>query len=273
MEAFVVSNIAFLAVDIALAHAANEFARSDEWIPVVFSIVATLLLAPGVVSARYREKTVILSIAIAAASMVIGLGGMILHLESAFFRAQSLKNLVYTAPFAAPLAYVGLGLLLLLSRMERTGSTSWTGWVLFLALGGFVGNLALALLDHAQNGFMRPAEWVSVIGAAFGTSFLAVAVLWPGTGIAKAGLALMAIETLIGTLGFVLHVRANLAGRGSLADRFIHGAPAFAPLLFADIALLAAIGLGSMLRDQTGGRIRSADASAAAAVRTTPDPS
>ncbi|MGZ3421904.1 MAG: hypothetical protein ACXVEF_26295 [Polyangiales bacterium] len=277
VELFVVSNIAFLAVDIALAHAENQYARADEWIPIVFSVVATLLLLPGAASARIRESTVPLAIAVAAASIVIGLAGMIVHLESAFFREQSLKNLVYTAPFAAPLAYVGLGLLLLLTRLERPGSAAWASWIAFLALGGFVGNLALSLLDHAQNGFNNPAEWLSVIAAAFGTSFLAVAVLWPSTTIAKAGLAVMALEAAVGVLGFVLHTRADLAHKGSLAERFIHGAPAFAPLLFADLAVLGAIAFASMIRDQEatarGGRMREADASAAAAVRTTSEPS
>ncbi len=42
---------------------------------------------------------------------------MIWHLRGDFFQEQTLKNLVYTAPFAAPLAYTGLGLLLILDRM------------------------------------------------------------------------------------------------------------------------------------------------------------
>ena len=46
VEWFVVANIAFLGVDIGLAHASNAFASRAEWAPVAFSLLATLLLLP-----------------------------------------------------------------------------------------------------------------------------------------------------------------------------------------------------------------------------------
>ena len=49
--------------------------------------------------------------------MVVGVAGLVLHLDSHFFAEQTIKNLVYTAPFAAPLVYAGVGLLLILNRM------------------------------------------------------------------------------------------------------------------------------------------------------------
>jgi hypothetical protein len=51
-------------------------------------------------------------------------------------------------------------------------------------------------------------------------------------------------QAVVGVVGFVLHALADL-GRPSpsLVDRFVFGAPAFAPLLFADLALLGALGL------------------------------
>ncbi len=39
--------------------------------------------------------------------------GMLFHLNDTFFREQTLHNLVYTAPFIAPLSYAGLGLLII----------------------------------------------------------------------------------------------------------------------------------------------------------------
>lgn len=248
VEGFIAANVAFLAADILVAHAENDFARTDEWIPIVFSILATLCLIPGVVSTRARESTNPLAIGVAASCIVVGLAGMILHLESAFFVKQTLGNLVYSAPFAAPLAYVGLGLLLLLDRFEKPDSPTWAGWVVFLALGGFAGNFALSLLDHAQNGFFRPVEWISVGAAAFACSFLAVALLWPSRALLRASLGVMALEVLVGVLGFVLHAQSDVHRRGSVSDRVVHGAPVFAPLLFADLAILAAIGLVAMLR-------------------------
>ncbi|APR76545.1 Hypothetical protein A7982_01892 [Minicystis rosea] len=250
IEWFIVSNLAFLGVDIYLAHAANAFAAAAEWAPLAFSAAATLLLVPGLFSASLRARTRAVAIAVAVCSIVVGVVGMLFHLESAFFGSQTLRDLVYTAPFAAPLAYVGVGLLLLLTRMERAHSPAWSAWIVFLALGGFVGNLALSLLDHAQNGFFHLAEWVSVGIAAFGVSFLLVAVLRrEDARFLRICLGLLAIYAGVGVVGFALHVAANLRRPGAtLFERFVFGAPAFAPLLFADLALLAALGLWSMLR-------------------------
>jgi hypothetical protein len=147
---------------------------------------------------------------------------------------------------------VGVGLLLLLGRTERAGSPAWSAWVVFLALGGFVGNLALSLLDHAQNGFFSAAEWVAVGAAALGASFLLVALVRPADRrFARLCLVLLAVYAGVGVVGFALHAAANLRRPGAtLFERFVFGAPAFAPLLFADLALLAALGLWSMLRAQ-----------------------
>ncbi|HET7453358.1 MAG TPA: hypothetical protein VFL12_11485 [Thermoanaerobaculia bacterium] len=44
------------------------------------------------------------------------------------------------------------------------------------------------------------------------------------------------------------HLRGNLANPGrTLWERFLYGAPIFAPLLFANLAALAAIAIGTML--------------------------
>jgi len=55
---------------------------------------------------------------------------------SRFFYERALKSLIYAAPFAVPLAYTGLGLLLVMNRMVDRRSAEWPRWVLFLGLGG-----------------------------------------------------------------------------------------------------------------------------------------
>ena len=52
------------------------------------------------------------------------------------------------------------------------------------------------------------------------------------------------IEAVVGVAGFGLHLAplAELSG-APLADRIVFGPPPFAPLLFADLALLAALGV------------------------------
>jgi hypothetical protein len=66
----------------------------------------------------------------------------------------------------------------------------------------------------------------------------------------------LALQVAVGILGFGLHVSADV-GRRTLpfGERFVFGAPAFAPLLFADLALLAALGLWAMSRASSAGRV------------------
>ena len=52
----------------------------------------------------------------------------------------------------------------------------------------------------------------------------------------------MGLLGLVGMTGAVLHVFHNITGQGSLiGERFIHGAPLLAPLLFANMALLGVL--------------------------------
>jgi hypothetical protein len=160
-----------------------------------------------------------------------------------------LGNLVYSAPFLAPLAYVGVGLLLLLVRLEEAESPVFGWWVVLLALGGFIGNFGMSLLDHAQNGLFHWTEWVPVISAAFGASFLLVVLLRRDAAFIRITYGVLGLQVVVGTVGFVLHATADLGHRAlPFGQRFVFGAPAFAPLLFADLAVLAALGLRAMSR-------------------------
>lgn len=249
LDAFIASNLAFLGLDIALAHAANGFARRAEWWPVAFSGCAALLLVPSVLAPHRAAVWHRIELFVGAVSIAIGVLGMILHLQSAFFEQQTLAALVYSAPFAAPLAYVGLGLLLILVRLEPAESDAWQAWVLLFTLGGCAGNFALTLADHAQNGFFSSSEWAGVAGAAFACSFLTLLLLRPDNApLARATRYVLGFQALLGLLGFVLHLRSNLHRPGSWLDRGLYGAPLFAPLLFVDLAVLGGIALWSRAR-------------------------
>ena len=179
-----------------------------------------------------------------AGSIVLGVAGVAYHLESQFFSQWTLRSLVYTAPFAAPLAYAGLGFLLLVNRMVPEATDEWDWWVLFFALGGFVGVFVLALCDHAQNGFFHASEWWPVVASALAAGFLAAALADRGRAFARICLGVLGLQALVGLIGYYLHVAADVNGlSASLYENFVHGAPVFAPLLFVDLAILAAIGL------------------------------
>ena len=227
VEMFVLGNLAFLAIDIYLAHSYNDFAHVAEWIPFGFSLVSPLVLLPGVVQRRHTEGFPLWAgIGIGITSVAVGISGMLLHLDASFFEEQTLKSLVYTAPFAAPLSYAGVGLLLILNRLEPPGSEAWGQWVVFLAMCGFVGNFALSLCDHAQNGFFVVTEWIPVIASAFGTSFLFVALVrQAGSHYLGACQVTMVLQSVVGLLGFYLHFVADSSRPAeSIAAGFIYGA-------------------------------------------------
>jgi hypothetical protein len=186
--------------------------------------------------------------------VAVGLVGVILHLDSRFFVERTIKSLVYAAPFAAPLAYTGLGLLLIMNRMVPSDTPEWPRWVVLMALGGFAGNLLFSLTDHAQNGFFHWTEWIPVVSSAFAVGFLVAPFVAPvGPGFFRLCARVLAIQASVGLLGFYLHTEANLRGPSPRwTDNFIEGAPALAPLLFPNLVLLAGIGLWVWGREPAG---------------------
>jgi hypothetical protein len=117
-----------------------------------------------------------------------------------------------------------------------------------MALGGFVGNFVFSLTDHAQNGFFHTTEWIPVISSALTIGFLTAPFCTPvGRRYLWLCAIVLAIQAVVGVLGFVLHSAANFQGPSTrMWDNFIHGAPALAPLLFPNLSLLAALALWAL---------------------------
>ena len=252
VELFVTANLAILAADIYIAHSVNHFQKAAEYIPLYFSIGAPVVLAIliglrwiGTFDAPWRD----VGYMIGWISVLIGLGGVLYHLESRFFLDRTLKSLTYAAPFAAPLAYTGLGFLLLMNRMVGARTAEWARWVIFLALGGFFGNFVLSLTDHASNGFFAKTEWIPVISSALATGFLIVPLVLTVTRrFMDVCLVVMLTQAFVGILGFWFHVEANLVEPGhSVFERLVNGAPPMAPLLFPNLVGLALIGMWALI--------------------------
>lgn len=248
LELFVASNLAVLAGDIVLAHSVNQFRRPEEYIPLYFSAGApVLLLVVNLLRWRWGFLAAWRDVGtlVGWLSVLVGLGGVLYHLQSSFFLQHTLRSLTYAAPFAAPLAYTGLGFLLVLNRMVAPRTQEWARWVVLLATGGFFGNFLLCLTDHATNGFFLKTEWIPVISSALATGFLIVPVFLQITRrYLDLCLAVLVIQALVGILGFWYHLRMNFYTPGvSLFEKSVYGAPPMAPLLFPNLVALAIIGM------------------------------
>jgi hypothetical protein len=246
VETFVLVNLGFLTFDIYLAHSVNDFRRPAEYIPLYFSGFAPLALIIAIaIRKRWHSVWRDLGYLVGWMAILIGLTGVVLHLDSSFFYERTIKSLTYSAPFAAPLAYAGLGFLLVLNRMIDCEASEWAKWILLMTLGGFVGNFVFSLADHAENGFFRAVEWVPVVASALAIGFLAVPLIMQ---VSRNFLLLCAgvllLEAGVGLWGFALHAAHNLRGPSVHAfDNFIYGAPPLAPLLFPNLVLLGLIAL------------------------------
>jgi hypothetical protein len=247
VELFALFNLGGLAPDIFLAHSVNAFHSRAEYVPLIFSLAAPALLLPALWALATQRLALWrwIGLPVGALSVLVGVTGMVLHLQSQFFQVWTLASIVYAAPFAAPLAYTGLGSLLLMNRMVSDRDPEWAQWVIFFALGGFAGNFIFSVTDHAQNGFYHRTEWIPVISSAVAVGFLIVPLLMKTD---RAFLRLcgwvMLAQATVGAIGFGLHARADWHGTGeNLFLRIVHGAPIFAPTLFCDLAVLAGIGL------------------------------
>ena len=242
LEVFLAANLTFLALDVLFAHAVNSFREPAEWVPLWFSLAGGgalfgLLLARG--DPRSRASWLIGG-GVGLISIGVGVVGCLLHLRSPFLLGLTPENLVYSAPFVAPLAYAGIGGLLLLNRFRDMSGAAWGRWVIRFAAAGFAGNFVLALLDHEQNGFAVWTEWIPVVAAALAVGTLAAEGAGRGSGRFLA--PVLIVQAAVGVVGFVLHLRVGIhASGGHPFEALIHGAPPFAPLLFADLALLGGI--------------------------------
>lgn len=242
---FAAVNLLFLLPDVALAHSAFLASRA-EFIPMWVSAVGGLL---ALTLAVMRLESLVVRAGLALVALVClatGVAGMAFHLGSEALGKLSLHRLVYSAPIIAPLAYAGLGLLLLAGLFLRDGQQRGRAIELLAGLG-LLGNFVLCLLDHAQNGFWAAVEWVSVVAGAVGGLSLVFAALVreerPGE--QRFLWWVMAAMAVVGLLGAVFHVQADLGheAHGELLDRLRYGAPVFAPLLFVDLAALGVLGM------------------------------
>jgi hypothetical protein len=256
-------NELFLGVDTYLAHGANLTIRPDEWIPIVFGLVAgAFLLLAGLLALRWRSRANLLATGIFVASIVVGILGAYWHLERGLLpdappgHRVTIGLLVWAPPVLGPMIFALVGILGISAAWVEdppdSGLLRVCGTHLQLpypktqAYFYIVGMAALAtviscVLDQARLHFAAPWLWLPAIAGMFGT--VAAVTLGAIDRPTRADLltytGAMLLLIAIGVMGATLHVRANLTAQGTLVvERFLRGAPVLAPLLFANVGLL-----------------------------------
>ena len=259
----------FLGLDTYVAHSLSGTIVPREWIPIVFGPVAgALLLLAGLIATRRRPLATVIATLTLLASIVVGLLGAYFHLIRAVLpnappgQQVSIDLLVWAPPIMGPLAFslVGLwgisaawvedppdsGTLVLIGGRRLHLPYSKTRAYFFMVGMGTLAALVSSVLDHARTNFENPWVWVPTAVGIFGMVVaVALGALDEPT---RADLITYTVAMLllivIGPIGTFLHIQANLTAQGEIViERFIRGAPFFAPLLYSNMGLLGLITL------------------------------
>ena len=267
MMLMVAVNLAFLGLDIFLAHNMDGTIKPNEWIPLIFGPGAGLvLLIAGVISLRRRETAILLAFFVLAGSVVVGLLGAYFHVQRAIPPSGlgplsfDLALFVFAPPVIGPLTFSLVGVLgviaavvedppgsgqmivpgLLRWRVPFSKTQQYTIWVGL----GILATLLSSVLDHGRFNFENVWVWVPTIVGVFAT----VATITLGTidkpsrGDYATFIAAMLALILVAIVGFFFHVQVDLARMNAIVpERFLRGAPFLAPLLFADMGTLGLI--------------------------------
>jgi hypothetical protein len=259
----------FLGIDHYIAHSTNGTITPAQWIPIIFGPAAGIvLLISGLIAFRRRPLATVLATFTFLASIGVGLLGTYFHLAFSLLpqapagQRVTLDLLVWAPPLFGPLYSVligvlgisaawienpiGSGRLDLLAGRKITLPYSKTRAYLFMVGIGSMMTLLSSVIDHSHTNFSNPWLWLPTLAGIFGT-VVAIS-LGMIESPSRSDLAVFALTMLayipIGLVGFALHIENNLAGGNAIViDRFLHGSPFLAPLLYANIGMLGLITL------------------------------
>lgn len=273
MMLMVAINLAFLGLDIFLAHGMNGTIRPYEMIPIVFGPAAGfVLLIAGAISLRRRREAILLAFLVLALSIVVGLLGAYFHVARAippYSPARMdfiLALFVFAPPVIGPLTFSLVGVLGVIAavvedppnsgRMVIPGLVSWRvpfsktqQYLIWVGLG-ILATLLSSVLDHGRSNFVNPNVWIPTVTGVFAVvATVTLGILEkPSRGDYITFFVSMAVLIVVALLGFVFHVQTDLARMNAIVpERFMRGAPFLAPLLFAD---MAALGLVTLLPEE-----------------------
>lgn len=256
----------FLSLDTYLVHVLNGTIVIREWIPIVFGVVAgVLLLLAGLVALRFRKTAVSIAILVFIASMIVGVMGAYFHFvrgiqpTAPLGQRVTITLLIWAPPVLAPFAFAGVAIMGVSAALQESPVDSgrlkiFSRWVqlpysktqayLFLVTLGILVALVSSVLDHARSEWSNPRLWVPVVVGLFATavSTAFTFINKPHRGDVTVYLFAMVLLIIVGALGAFFHVQADLtASRVFVIERFLRGAPFLSPLLFSNMGFIGLI--------------------------------
>lgn len=268
MMLMVALNLAFLGLDIYLAHVMNGTLRPNEIIPIVFGpVAAVLLLIAGVISLRRRTTAILIAFGVLAVSLLVGLVGAYFHVARAIPPSGLHQSLnistnffIFAPPVIGPLTFSLMAVIGVIAaiqekptdsgRMSVPGLFSWRTpfsvtrqYYIWIGLG-ILSTVLSSVLDHGRFNFENPWVWLpTIIGVFAVVATIAMGLIEePSQGDTITYAIAMIALILVGIIGLVLHVETDLATRNEIViERFLRGAPFLAPMLFADMGALGLI--------------------------------
>lgn len=238
-------NYLIVFLDVYIAHALNRFFPGYEWIPIIFSPLASL--SAFLLLLRPRPGWLqSINILINFIGVVIGILGFGFHLQgNAAGNVISFAGLTSGNPVFAPLAFVALGSIGILTTLDDRPTlrnynlTQKTRWLLLATAFWFFITALVAYFDHAHTGFKNIYTLIPFYAGTFsGIILILQAYSCPERGLSALLGITMLLSIVVGLLGLAFHLSVDLAGRGAFQwTRVFYQAPGLAPLLFCDLGI------------------------------------
>lgn len=262
-------NLLFLALDTWLAHQESGNIVMRERIPIIFGLVAgVLLLFAGLIAISSRSIASIIATATLVAAIGVGALGAYYHILRAALPAGPISQrltldlLIWAPPALGPLAFAMVGVLGISAAWVETPYDSGTLHIFgkrylhlpysktrayFFIVGmGMVAALVSSALDHARTGYVEWSVWFASAVGIFGmvTAIAIGSIERPSRLDLNTYIFAMLLLVLAGPIGAWFHIQADLAtGNAFVLERFLRGAPVLAPLLYTNMGLLGLIAL------------------------------
>ncbi len=262
LAAITAVSTALLWVDNLSEHYRGGFRRTLMYVPILANpVVAVAGAVVTVTGGRRGNGTFGL---LSAAQTGIAVVGFVEHLRSIFDKPgdkqprQLLFNAWYGPPAAAPLQYLGLGLLGVMATVPRAAAApvlrhlpadrllrAFTA-VNIPPLWAEIGYL------HARGAFQNPAQWIPVVTLPVAGAVSALAATSDSPTARTAAQAASGWTAALGVVGtgfhlYGLHRRYGGYGRGSFLFNWLNGPPAPAPLQ------MIGLGLAGLAAERAGG--------------------